>query len=427
MALIDSIKALFHSSQINGSKNKHSKVPQKDEHYEEMLNRTLSQQTATKNIANQHESLDSHSHNKRFSLRSVGTTSLKRTHTTVKLRQVPTGGRRVFFNLPLPAYEKNKRGKPKNTYVTNRIRTSKYTWWTFIPKNLFEQFRRAANLYFLAMAVIQLLPFFGVRSPVLTLLPICFVVFISALKDGFEDYQRHKVDAKYNGTITHSLLNYTNPNYLIPSTKESDTDDQLKNKKEELEKYHGYFGPLLSQDVKVGDILLLRNGESCPSDCILLASSDEENGICFVESKDLDGETNLKPRNAVSNLMHIQSGEDCFQQHFYVESPAPSPDLYAYEGTLVELDKHEDSHPINIDNNSNSSSTNMRLKEKSKTPLSIDNLILRGHVVRNTQWAIVFVMFTGTDTKIMLNSGETPSKRSRIEKEMNTQVNKNII
>ncbi|CAO3632171.1 unnamed protein product [Cunninghamella echinulata] len=431
MTLLESIKNLFHTTQLSGAKNKHSKVPQKDEHYEEMLsqrslshqltntptakNITISDNNNNNNNIKQLEIEQLEHDNKRFSLKSA-TTSLKRTSTTVKLRQVPTGGRRVFFNLPLPNYEKDKKGQPKKRYVTNRIRTSKYTWWTFIPKNLFEQFRRAANLYFLAMAIIQLLPYFGVRSPALTLLPICVVVFISALKDGFEDYQRHKVDAKYNGTITHSLLDYTNPNYIQTTATTTENNSNNNNKD-----HHGYFGPLLSQDVRVGDILLLRNGESCPADCILLSSSDEENGICFVESKDLDGETNLKPRNAVANLMHIQSGDDCFQQHFYIESPAPTPDLYAYEGTLVELDKQLStsfSSPNDHDNNND----NMLLKEKSKSPLSIDNLILRGHVVKNTQWAIVFVVFTGTDTKIMLNSGETPSKRSRIEKEMNIEI-----
>lgn len=272
------------------------------------------------------------------------------------------------------------------------------------------------------MAILQLLPFFGVKSPALTLLPICAVVFISGVKDGVEDYQRHKVDARYNGTPTHILLGYDNPNYdetptTTPAiatppppsstTTEAATDSAAAitimgdhNKK-------GYFGPALSKDVRVGDILLLRNGESCPADCILLSSSDDENGICFVETKDLDGETNLKPRTAVPSLMHLQSGHDCLQHHFYVECNPPSSDLYTYEGTMVLLDKKGD---------------NESWQEVSKTPLSIDHLILRGHVIRNTPWALAVVVFTGTDTKIMLNSGETPSKRSQIEREMNSEV-----
>src|SRR5688572_7350588 len=70
--------------------------------------------------------------------RTSSRASLQRTQTTVKLRRITNGGRRVFVNLPLPAYDLKKNGKPVNTYVSNRIRTSKYTIVSFIPKNLFE-------------------------------------------------------------------------------------------------------------------------------------------------------------------------------------------------------------------------------------------------------------------------------------------------
>ncbi|KAF7723814.1 hypothetical protein EC973_001598 [Apophysomyces ossiformis] len=325
------------------------------------------------------------------------TSSIRRSNTTVKLRRIPTGGRRVFVNLPLPAYEINKHGQPRNSYVSNKIRTSKYTLLSFLPKNLFEQFRRAANLYFLGMAILQMLPYFGVKSPALTLLPICCVVGITAIKDGFEDYQRHKVDARFNNTITHTLLGYKNANYPTAAADKLVTDDSNESPSP------GVFGRSLSMDVRVGDFILLRNGDNCPADAVLLSSS-EETGVCFVESKDLDGETNLKPRHGIPDLTYIQSGTDCFSCHCYIESGAPGPDLYSFDGTLVLLEKSESSW-----------------KEKSKVPVTIDNLLLRGHVIR-TKWAIAVVLFTGTDSKIMLNSGETPSKRSHVEKEMNQEV-----
>ncbi|KAG0163105.1 hypothetical protein DFQ30_000735 [Apophysomyces sp. BC1015] len=323
--------------------------------------------------------------------------SIRRSNTTVKLRRVPTGGRRVFVNLPLPAYEINKRGRPRHSYVSNKIRTSKYTLFSFLPKNLFEQFRRAANLYFLGMAILQMLPYFGVRSPALTLLPICCVVGITAIKDGFEDYQRHKVDARFNNTITHTLIGYENKNYPTTHVNAHENSDNNNDHSS------GVFGQSLSMDVRVGDFILLRNGENCPADAVLLSSS-EETGVCFVETKDLDGETNLKPRQGISELTHIQSGTDCYDCHCYIESGAPKPDLYSFDGTLVLLEPSDSSW-----------------KEKTKVPITIDNLLLRGHVIR-TKWAIAVVLFTGTDSKIMLNSGETPSKRSQVEKEMNQEI-----
>ncbi|KAI7885660.1 phospholipid-translocating P-type ATPase [Lichtheimia hyalospora FSU 10163] len=331
----------------------------------------------------------------------------------IQLRRISGGGRRVFVNLPLPKYDLDTHGNPKQLFVSNKVHTSKYTTLTFIPKNLFEQFRRAANMYFLGMAILQLVPYFGVDSPALTLLPICVVVFITAIKDGFEDYQRHKVDARYNGSITYTLIGYNNVNYpqnaVLPwwkrlkTHKQKDTTPSRDSIQQQQQR--GVFGRSLSMDVRVGDFILLRNGQSCPADAVLLASSDPA-GICFVETKDLDGETNLKPRHGIPDLCHIQSGQECLENvACYVEAPRPTPDLYNFEGTLVLFDKQHGT-----------------IQEKKKIPLGIDNVILRGHVIRNTHWAIALVLYTGTESKIIQNSGATPSKRSRIEKQMNQEV-----
>lgn len=281
---------------------------------------------------------------------------------------------------------------------------------------------------------------FGVKSPALTLLPICTVVVITALKDAIEDFQRHKVDEQYNQNITHTLNGYHNVNYPEPAANATSWFVKSRSQPEQPEQHANQpnekhpvvfhqqdtfssqaqqstsptasgsadvFAKSLSKDVRVGDFILLRNGDSLPADAVLLSTSDKE-GICFVETKDLDGETNLKPRNSVQELKHIQSGADCLNEcHFYVEAGAPSPDLYKFEGTLVTLAK---------------SGEQQQWTKKSKTPIEIENILLRGHVVRNTKWAIAVVLFTGTDTKIMLNSGETPSKRSQVDKEMNKEV-----
>lgn len=341
--------------------------------------------------------------------------SVRRTETIVKLRKIGSDGRRVFINLPLPSYNLKSNGKAVHTYVSNKIRTSKYTIPSFVPKNLFEQFRRPANMYFLGMAIIQMLPTFGVKSPALTLLPICTVVFITAAKDAFEDFQRHIVDRQYNQNITHTLAGYRNTNFpessqhgffesCLGSNRGKNPEKETAN---EPTDNADVFVKSLSKDIRVGDFILLRNGDSLPADAVLLSSSDKE-GICLVETKDLDGETNLKPRNSIQEFKHIQSGADCLNEcHFYLEAGAASPDLYKFSGTLVTLEQGD----------------NNKWVEKNKTPIEIENILLRGHVIRNTKWAIAVVLFTGRDTKIMLNSGETPSKRSQMDKQMNQEVN----
>lgn len=340
---------------------------------------------------------------------------LRRPTNKVKLRKIQEGGRRVYVNLPIPKGEQNAKGAPKQSYASNRIVTSKYTILSFIPKNLFFQFSRLANVYFLGLAILQLLPYFGIKAPVLTLLPLCSVLVISAVKDAFEDYQRHTLDKKFNTQITYTLAGYHNVNYDTdpPVKKALNLDKSFSS----LDQIEGKFHPSHSEDVRVGDFLLLRNGDKVPSDCVLLASSDET-GICYVETKDLDGETNLKPRQSMSETLLIQSGQECLDLHFYVELEAPHPNLYHFDGTLVMLGK---ANP-QVAAEPAESTSNVNWEERNKAPISIDNVLLRGHVIRNTRWVIANVVFTGVDTKIMLNSGETPSKRSEIEKELNEEV-----
>jgi phospholipid-translocating ATPase len=339
---------------------------------------------------------------------------LRRPTNRARLRQIQKGGRRVFVNLPLPKAERNANGTPKQCYASNRIVTSKYTILTFVPKNLFFQFSRLANVYFLGMAILQLLPYFGINSPALTLLPICSVLVISAVKDAFEDYQRHTLDHRYNTQVAYTLAGYRNVNYGTdsPAKKALKLDQSISS----LEEVEGKFHPSTSEHVRVGDFLLLRNGDKVPSDCVLLASSDET-GICFVETKDLDGETNLKARQAMSDTLQIQSGQECLDLHFYVEAEAPHPNLYHFDGTMVTLGRTD---PQDAETTGRTSNANW--EERSKLPITIDNMLLRGHVIRNTRWIIANVVFTGVDTKIMLNSGETPTKRSEIEKELNEEA-----
>nr|XP_029504990.1 probable phospholipid-transporting ATPase IH [Oncorhynchus nerka] len=82
-------------------------------------------------------------------------------------------------------------------YPDNRIVSSKYTLWNFIPKNLFEQFRRIANFYFLLIFLVQLI-IDTPTSPVTSGLPLFFVITVTAIKQGYEDWLRHKADCSIN-------------------------------------------------------------------------------------------------------------------------------------------------------------------------------------------------------------------------------------
>lgn len=389
--------------------------------------------------------------------------------------------RAIYFNQPLPENMVDADGTPLQQYARNKIRTTKYTPLTFVPKNLYLQFRNVANIYFLVLIVLGFFSIFGVPNPGLATVPLIVIVAITAIKDAIEDSRRTGSDMEVNNTITHVLKGV--PNYNVSSAKvslwrrfkklnlrlvfrtiaflkanllaagrqqrrleklrqqkridsprklfesfetqargniqmddlltihsrnpETDpanpfylsvTDLSLPSGKARFEK--GFW-----KDVCVGNILRIHNNDELPADMVILATLDAD-GACYVETKNLDGETNLKVRQALKCLLGLRHAADCEKAKFWVESEGPHANLYLYNGVCKYLNEDGD---VN------------------QEPITINNMLLRGCFLRNTKWAIGMVIFTGDDTKIMMNSGITPTKISRILRELNFSVFANFI
>ena len=149
----------------------------------------------------------------------------------------------------------------------NAISTGKYNLATFFPKGLYEQFRRVANLYFLSVAIISLFDAISPIKPYTIWSPLCLVVGLSMAKEAVEDYQRHKQDHEQNTSLT--------------------------------ERFDGVSMTQCEwRDVKAGDIVRVVRDQSFPCDLVLLASPLDD-AVCYVETKNLDGETNLKLKRGV--------------------------------------------------------------------------------------------------------------------------------
>ena len=159
--------------------------------------------------------------------------------------------------------------------------------------------------------------------------------------------------------------------------------------------------------VAVGDFVRLFNGDPVPADMVVLSTSDPD-GACYVETKELDGETNLKVRHALRCGRKMKRARDCEKVEFKLRSEAPDPNLYTYNGVVTwdQTSKRDPSKPT----------------RSMAEPVSINNLLLRGCSLRNTEWICGVVVFTGQETKIMLNSGITPSKRAKISRDLNWNV-----
>ena len=127
--------------------------------------------------------------------------------TLLSRRRKPSPARSIFVNIPLPDefFDQKGRIQKNRLYWSNQNVTSKYTIVTFLPRNLFEQFRRVANCFFLAIAILQFFPKFSTISPGLVILPLLAVLAITAVKDGYEDIRRHQADHQVNHSIVHTL------------------------------------------------------------------------------------------------------------------------------------------------------------------------------------------------------------------------------
>ncbi|KAJ5595575.1 uncharacterized protein N7459_001783 [Penicillium hispanicum] len=166
------------------------------------------------------------------------------------------------------------------------------------------------------------------------------------------------------------------------------------------------------KSIQVGDFVRLYNEDPIPADIVILSTSDPD-GACYVETKGLDGETNLKVRQALHCGRQVRHARDCEKAEFTIESEPPHPNLYAYNGA-IRWDQRDPNFPE-------------APRKEMVEPVSINNMLLRGCSLRSTEWVLGVVVFTGGESKIMLNSGATPAKRARLAKDLNWNVIYNFV
>jgi magnesium-transporting ATPase (P-type) len=291
--------------------------------------------------------------------------------------------------------------RDKKPFASNEVRTSQYTWWSFIPVFLYLTFQKTANLYFLAIGIFQMIPEISPTNGVpLQFLPLSIVTVIDAFFAAYEDYKRHIADHEANSAKT------------LAFNREMQQFEEIEWK-----------------DVKVGDLLKIFNREKLPADLLIMSvvssegkeKEEEEQvdtGICYVETKNLDGETNLKLREApqvTRNMFDVEmeAGEVI---HGFLESELPNGDINQYSGTLY----IESDDPFATETNV---AANSGITGVVGTPVTLKNMLLRGSKLRNTCCVYGLVVNTGVDTKIMMSSGdEFPVKISSIDEMTNRQV-----
>ena len=195
-------------------------------------------------------------------------------------------------------------------------------------------------------------------------MPFFCILCLTAAKELIEDVKRHQADKKIN-----------NKSVKVWSRRT----------KKFVEKPW--------KDVVVGDVVQCDNEESFPADLVLLGSSEPQ-GICYIETASLDGETNLKQRSAHHSTADVPIHELDGQ----IECEAPNRNLYEFTGNIAQGARPE------------------------PKPLNKNSILLRGAKLMNTKWIFGAVIYTGHETKLMMNSTKAPLKRSTIDRNTNYQI-----
>lgn len=279
-----------------------------------------------------------------------------------EVRRLRTGGtppahRRIVFN--------DAAANANDDYSSNQVMSNKYNVVTFVPVFLWEQFSKYANLFFLFIGCLQQIPGVSPTNRWTTLVPLAIVLLVAAAKELSEDWQRYKADVEMNSRLVQVLD-------------------------------HGTWTQRPWRAVRVGDLVRLERDAFFPADLLLLASSEPE-GLAYVETANLDGETNLKVKQASPATAALVSAEALGTLRGHLACEAPNNSLYTFDGTL-------------------------HLEGRPAVPVGPDQVLLRGAQLRNAPWVFGLVLFTGHDTKLLRNATKTPIKRTRVDKQVNSLI-----
>lgn len=257
--------------------------------------------------------------------------------------------------------------KPQSTkFASNSVSTTKYQIHSFLPVFLYNQFRSYSNVFFLIIAIVQQLPGVSPMGKYTTLIPLIIILTITGLKELFEDILRHREDKKINSRTVEVWI----------ETK---------------------WKEVYWKQVKVGELVRVKKGREFPADLIMISCSDTNTGIAYVDTVNLDGESNLKVRRVPQQFVEKDLDELLFELQGSVICDHPNEHIYRFNGMVIP-------------------------RNDSKVPVNEEQLMLRGAILKNTEWICGIAVYTGVDTKIWRNSQQKEIKRSSFDLMINKHM-----
>jgi phospholipid-translocating ATPase len=251
-------------------------------------------------------------------------------------------------------------GETLPKYDKNVVRNQKYSVVSFLPTVLYEQFRYFYNLYFLLVALSQLIKPLQIGYLFTYFGPLIFVLTVTLSKEAYDDYIRFSRDKEANSQIYEKLTE--NGRVWVPSS-----------------------------DLMVGDVVVIGKNCRVPADCVLLRTSDPS-GTCFLRTDQLDGETDWKLRVAAPGSQNLAS-EEILESSGFVYVEEPSKDFYSFFGKITWRGGVVDG-------------------------LNVENALWMNTV--NASDAILgLIIYTGRDTKAVMNTNFSKTKIGLVDLEIN--------
>ncbi|KAG8887160.1 putative aminophospholipid-translocase [Tulasnella sp. 332] len=270
--------------------------------------------------------------------------------------------------------------KLQNRFPANVVRNQKYNILTFLPLVFYEQFKFFFNLYFLLVALSQFVPALKIGFIVTYVAPLAFVLMVTMGKEAYDDYKRNLRDKEANSQ-----------KYLIiePASLHSEAMPLTR--------------AVPSSRLRVGDMVVLEKNQRVPADLVLLRTSDAS-GTCFIRTDQLDGETDWKLRVAVPSCQKLGSDKELLNMDAEIYADGPIKDIHTFIGTFS-----IHGQPM--------SAGDVPLIPKVE-PLTAEN-VLWSNTVLAAGSAVGFVIYTGAETRAVMNTSHPGTKVGLLDLEIN--------
>jgi phospholipid-translocating ATPase len=325
----------------------------------------------------------------------------------------------------------------KKKFPPNVVSNAKYTLWSFLPRTLYNEFSFFLNIYFLLVALSQIIPYLRIGYMSTYTVPLAVVLTISIGKEAIDDIARRRRDAEANAEY-YTICSLNGPGDGSRSSHRTHSATPVSGQPIEIQKK--------SRDIRVGDILKLSKDQRLPADVVILktvpndvgltlpdldasgssASETHLPGEAFIRTDQLDGETDWKLRipSPLSQFLRIQDFS-----RITVTAGAPDKKVNDFVGTLKLQPKLVPSYDPHISKEENSATPNGDRTESTpvsddteerSVPLTINNTAWANTVLASNTITFAVVIYTGRQTRSALSTSASRSKTGLLEIEINT-------